>query len=122
MLKTIQSMADALTYNLAKIDVQVEVLNTITAYVAGIDNRIAELNNIIKRAQEDTRDLVPSCCCSDKLSSLLTLLEVVLDELKPVGNFSKTHHKLKEIATEYPMTSLDTQDKPRKSSRHRELP
>ncbi|KAJ1144620.1 hypothetical protein NDU88_010917 [Pleurodeles waltl] len=78
-------MANALSYHSAKVDVQVEILSSIAALVAGIDKRINDLNSLIKRAQEATNNLVPRCYCSatlDKLSQLPSTLGGVIKELK----------------------------------------
>ncbi|KAJ1211159.1 hypothetical protein NDU88_006520 [Pleurodeles waltl] len=78
-------MADVLTYHSAKMGVQVEILSSVAVYVAAIDKCIIELNNLIKRAQEETSDLVPRCCCSpilDKLSQLPNVLGGVMEDLK----------------------------------------
>ncbi|KAJ1131506.1 hypothetical protein NDU88_009842 [Pleurodeles waltl] len=58
LLRTFQTMADALSYHLDKMDVQVEILSSVATYVACIDKRIVDLNNLIKRAQEVTNDLL----------------------------------------------------------------
>ncbi|KAJ1117094.1 hypothetical protein NDU88_005294 [Pleurodeles waltl] len=76
LLKTIQSIVNAMFDHSVKMDIQSEVLNTVAAQVVVIDGKIAKLNkNLIKRAQDDTSELTPRYNCSQVLQKLNTLPE-----------------------------------------------
>ncbi|KAJ1099211.1 hypothetical protein NDU88_004315 [Pleurodeles waltl] len=51
LLQTLHSTVLALNYHSDKLDVQVDLLNTLASYVAGIDQKIENLNQLISRAQ-----------------------------------------------------------------------
>ncbi|KAJ1170888.1 hypothetical protein NDU88_002759 [Pleurodeles waltl] len=85
VLRTIQSMADALSYHSAKLDVQVEILSSVAIFVSAIDKHFNDLKNIIKRAQEVTNDLTPKCCCCANFaerSHLPNIVEGVMKEME----------------------------------------
>ncbi|KAJ1131152.1 hypothetical protein NDU88_009495 [Pleurodeles waltl] len=85
LLQTLQSTVMALNYHSDKHDVQVDLLNTLASYVAGIDKKIENLNQVITRAQTSSNYVQPSCCCSpiiESLSSLPTILSSAVCKIK----------------------------------------
>ncbi|KAJ1118275.1 hypothetical protein NDU88_006470 [Pleurodeles waltl] len=85
LLQTLQSTVLALNYHSDKLDVQVDVLNTLASYVAHIDHKIENLNKLTTRAQTSSNYVQPTCCCSpiiESLSSLPTFLSSVVREIK----------------------------------------
>ncbi|KAJ1109763.1 hypothetical protein NDU88_007122 [Pleurodeles waltl] len=87
--QTLQSNVLALNYHSDKLDVQVDLLKTLASYVAGIDQTIENLNQLITRAQTSTNYEQPTCCCSpiiESLSSLPTFLSSVVCEIKRLSS------------------------------------
>ncbi|KAJ1156831.1 hypothetical protein NDU88_009548 [Pleurodeles waltl] len=89
LLQTLQSTVLALNYHSDKLDVKVDLLKTLASYVAGIDKKIENLNQLITRPQTSSNYVEPTCCCSkiiESLSSLPTFLSVVVCEIKRLSS------------------------------------
>ncbi|KAJ1190998.1 hypothetical protein NDU88_000315 [Pleurodeles waltl] len=89
LLQTLQATVLALNYHSSKLDVKVDLLNTLASYVAYIDQKIENLNQLISRAQTTANYVQPTCCCSrfiESLSSLPTFLSTVVCEIKRLSS------------------------------------
>ncbi|KAJ1141088.1 hypothetical protein NDU88_007424 [Pleurodeles waltl] len=83
----LQLTAEALNLQYTKMDTQIKLLNTLAVFTSGIDSKIADLNNLIVRAQNSADSWLPACPCIcssilDKLSSLPGALSSVFEDLK----------------------------------------
>ncbi|XP_078503492.1 fibrocystin [Lissotriton helveticus] len=71
-----------------KMDIQISLLNTLAVYVAKIDERISNLNSLIRRAQETVDRPQQGCDCSpivEKLCSLPGIMEKLVADLKEIA-------------------------------------
>ncbi|KAJ1105113.1 hypothetical protein NDU88_002521 [Pleurodeles waltl] len=94
LLQTLHSTVLALNYHSDKLDVQVDLLNTLAFYVAGIDKKIENLNQLISRAQTSANYVKLTCCCSPTIESLSpfpTFLSSVVCEIKILNRLCHRH-------------------------------
>lgn len=84
-LDILHRSADAMTYQANKMDIQISLLNTLAVYVAKIDDKISNLNNLIRRAQSGVDLPQQGSGCSpiiEKLSTLPVVMDKLLTDLK----------------------------------------
>lgn len=85
LLHTMQLSVNAIQYQSDKMDLQLSVLNSLSIFVANIDGKLAELNNLVRRAQAETQLIQPNCSCItivDKLATLPTAMDNLLSDIR----------------------------------------
>ncbi|KAJ1170006.1 hypothetical protein NDU88_001887 [Pleurodeles waltl] len=85
MLRMLQSSVEAMNFQANKIDIQINLLNTLAMYVTRIDEQISNLNNLVKRAQPGAQECNRSLVF-DKLPTLAKMMTKLLGDLKEVTN------------------------------------
>lgn len=88
---------EALTFQSNKMDTQIEILGVMGNAVAGIDHKLAELNNLINKAQKEAASNYFDCTCAPIINKLATIPEVVNTIFKDVKDIvCKKHEDQKE--------------------------
>ncbi|XP_078509945.1 IgGFc-binding protein-like [Lissotriton helveticus] len=101
------SMTGAAIMHADKLDAQINILQTVTNLISGIDSKLDHLNSLIRRAQDRTYFKPESCSCSPILHSLEKLPNIISTLIEDLKKEASKNQNL--IAQDPAQVSLKTQ-------------